>query len=431
MKQLLKSSAKIKLVILAAALVAAIVVSALIIHAKVRKSNIEESIRQLQEETENTNEEFKNKYSEIPEDEKAKLKDNLKAFIESILGRNTSYTFKDYDEIKSILRGYPSLYDDVVKREDIFSVLLANAYGGINRFDNFLAECRLGIPGYMVMAQFTSNLDPIYYYIEFDGFSYHIVVDQTRDEYNEEYGYVEAFGQYLKVERYQLGDGTVGEYGFLTDTEDTKYANVIWYFANVNSDPSLVEPEYWQFYMGIITPDQLEDRVLASDRSNKAFESEYTGFADMHPSFKDDNPMTDMDGDGIQDRIYRQFATTTEGQQMVNVYCMLGNGDTIILGKDIWGDRFKTIMCDVTNDGFKDICFVQYSNDPAQNKYGVSVYSYKNGTYVAEELPLSEGESIDITTDSSGLNVIKIDKNIVFYAEGTWNKRVENEELPD
>lgn len=427
MKQLLKNFAKSKLIIMAAALVAAIVIAIVSISGVVRKNRIDKQIQTLRDNTEVASEEFRSKYSELPEDTKRELRQNLLELIESLFGKKTSYSFKEYGEIKEILKGYPSLYDDVVNRDDIYSILLASACGGVGKLDEFLADCRLGIPGYMVMAQFTSNLDPIYYYIEYDGLGYHIVMDQTRDDYGDDYGYVEAFGQYLKVERYQTPDGTVGEYGFLTNNVETKYADVIGYFANVNYNPSIEVPDYWQFYMGIITPEQLEDRVLSSDRLSKTFESEYTGYADIHPSFKDENPMTDMDGDGIQDRIYRKYTKSSDSTDESNVYCMFGDGNTITIGKNIWGNRFKTIMCDVTNDGVKDICFIQYSNEAANNKSAIEISVYKDGRYVHEDLPETEAESIDIITDSSGLNAIKMDNYTLTYSDGQWRKNTVNE----
>ena len=415
---------------MAAALVAAIVVAVISIVYLSKRASMDNKLKALKTETKEANIEFRSKYNELSEAERRQLRDNLRLLIDELLGRNSHYDFKSYDEIKSLLRGYPRDYLTISAMPNVYSILFGESQGGLEAYNNFIAKSRLGIPGNMVMVQFTTNLDPIFYYIEYNGDTYHIVMDQTADDYNEQFGYVESFGKYLKIEPYLSPDGSIVEYGFLTDDIDLKYNQVVAYYMQGGS-ASLRKPECWPFYVGVASEETLKNRILEPDRTSKTFETEYSGYADLHPSFNDDNPITDLDGDGILDRIYREYTKNEAGNSMANVYCFLGNGNTITLAKNIWGNRFKTQMADVTGDGIADICFIQYKNNQVYESYGINIFEYKNGNYVSMKLPETKYDNIDIIKDSSGMSVLECtsktesgqEKYILYYSNEKWQTK--------
>lgn len=419
MKQLLNNSKKNKYFLIAAAAVAAIVIALIVGTNIYKKAAMDKRLSNLKAETRQTSIEFRDKYTELSEAESRELRENLRILLEGLLGRNVSYNIKSVSEIKDILKTYPADYNSIIETDYIYSTLFGSVQSGLGVFETFVADCRLGVPGYMVMAQFTTNLDPIYYYIEYDGDNYHVVVDQTRDGYIGARGYVERTGKYFKMEQYVAPDGTIGEYGFLTDDADIHYTDIIKYYSDVEYNVNLQKPDLWVFYMGVVTPEELAGRVLTPDRVSKDFEKAYTGFADEHPSFADDNPMCDLDGDGIVDRIYREAAKANDNA-MVNVYCLLGNGNTITLGRNIWGDRFITQMADVTNDGSDDICFIQYSKEATGDKYGISVFTYKNGNYVSTRLPKSISDKISVVKNASGQYIIDAGSYTLTYNGEQW-----------
>ena len=88
----------------------------------------------------------------------------------------------------------------------------------------------------------------------------------------------------------------------------------------------------------------------------------YTGYADVHPVYANGNAYKDYDKDGILDRIYRTYRVESDGEEVVQVYCFLGNGNTIVLDDNLWGDTFSTYCFDFNEDEIRDICFVQQQN---------------------------------------------------------------------
>lgn len=429
MKQRLKNLKKTSLILIAAALVAAIVLAIISVSYVFKRSTMDNKLKALKIETKEANIEFRNKYSEASDDERRQLKENLKLILDNLFGRNDNYEFKSIAEIKEILSGYPKDYLTIVERTDIYSILFGETQGGLESYNKFLANSRLGVPGHLVMAQFTTNLDPIYYYVEFNGENYHVVVDQTADDYDETFGYVEAYGEFLKVEQYLSPDGSIAEYGFLTNDIDLRYNQVVGYFAQVGANGSAVrKPEYWPFYMGIISEETQKENMLAADRTSEEFENEYSGYADLHPNYASDNPIKDMDNDGILDRIYREYVKNNNGNSMVNIYCFLGNGNTITLGKNIWGNRFKTQMADMTGDGVEDICFIQYKTNQAYDGYAISIFEYKNGNYVSMHMPDTKYDNINIVNDGSGKSVLECisktdsgqEQYILYYSNDKW-----------
>lgn len=419
---------------IAAAVVAAIVIATILIASFfVRRLAIHSNIKNLKETVIKTDEQFRENFSKLSQEETDRLRKEFKEMLEGWFSRNSGKKgFRSLEEIKQILGDCPNDYVSLTQRDDIYSIALGSPFAGTQKLDEFLASCRLGRPAELIMAQITTNLDPIYYFLEFDGKTYHVVEDKTLDDYEGENGYSEFFSSKIKFENYIYPEGGLVEYGFLTDDFELNYKDVIQYYEQMerSANSDMKEPKFWQFYVCLISNEELENRVLPSDRVSKEFVKEYTGFADKHPDFKDDNPIEDYDGDEILDRVYREYESIDENRAIANAYFFLGNGNTITLGKNLWGDYFKTEMVDVTGDGNKDILFVQY-NKGVNPQYGISIFEYRNGNYVVSKLPQTKVSQYEIKEGQSGsiidcTSLPDADGNTehftYIYENGTWNK---------
>ena len=436
MIQRLKNLKKRSLIIIAAALVAAIVIACIsIAYLQKRNANIDR-LQALQKSAREANSEFTIKYKMASDKEKRRFKfeSSLKEFWE----KQNADSFKTLDEVKKILKEeYPGDYISIVNRDDIYSLLFGEVQNGLQEFDEFVVNSRLNRPATLVMVQFTTNLDPIYYYIEYDGKSYHVVEDKTYDGYGEEYGYVEIKARYLRFEDYPERNGDITEYGYTSDVRNLTYKEVLDYIEKSSDGEILEEPNCWEFYISPIDKEAMENRMLAPNRVDRDFKAKYSGFADRHPDYSEDNPFEDYDEDGILDRVYREYETLSENKGIVNAYLFFGDGNTVTLAKNIWGESFKTQMMDVTNDNNKDICFIQYNENAMGSEYGISIFEYKNGNYVAMKFPQKKYESLEIAKNADGRTVIKCVETSertsrkesfdMYYRDGLWqaeNRRI-------
>ena len=323
--------------------------------------------------------------------------------------RNRDYELTPMDEIIEILKEYPRNYDEAIARRDIFSTSFGFPLFGTDVWDRFVAGCRIGHSGNVVMVQFAADMTPIYYFLEFDGETYHIVEDRSSDSEDGESGYSEWFAKYLKVEGYEAEAG-FAEYAFLTNEPALTYKDIDIYYRN---EESLEEnaPAVFMFYLGVVTDDIMLTSMVTPEKVSGDFEQDYTGFLDKHPSYCMDNPRMDYDGDGILDRVYREHLLVTDGTSN-DAYLMLGNGKTITLAKDMWGHNMMTRAIDMSKDGINDICFVQYDEN---KEYEPVYFEYSESDYVSCELPESrykyfeivgteEGDAFFKCTDSSSSN---------------------------
>lgn len=407
MKQRLKSLKRSNKLLIAAAFVAAIVIVIFGLFKFTDNNRRKEELEALAKSTKEIDKEFSEKYKAASETDVSKQKDFILNWFKSLFFSDADVSFKSKSEIIEILDRYPSNSEDIITRKDIYSVVFGSAQYGYETLNEFISNCRLGIPGTMVMAQFTTNLDPIYTYIEYDGSRYHILEDKTRDGYDDETGYVEVYGKYLKFEQYSDQEGGIIEYGYLTDDIKMTYSQVLNYYATVDSvGPDNIKlPDFWQFYVGIISKDDWENRALTPDRVSKEFTEEYTGYLDMHPSYMYDNPLADYDKDGIYDRIFRQYLYKDNASE-TSVFCFMGNGNNIQLAKNAWGEKYKTKEADLNSDGNKDIVFIQYSDSSEDVKSEASVFLYKSGNYVPSRLPKDTYSSIDVGLSQDGTDCL-------------------------
>lgn len=316
------------------------------------------------------------------------------------------YSLKSMDEIIEILAEYPSDYDTAIHYDGAYSVGFGFPLFGMDEWERFIANCRLGRPGYIVMTQFSANFVGTYYYIEYDGKRYHVVEDRSRDFDGGGTGYAEAYGRYLRVENYPT-DAGFAEYAFLTDDATMTYKKAQDYYLN-DSEDITKEPSCWDFYIGVYTDEIINNLVRESNRISSTFKSDYTGFLDRHPDYMEDNLRIDYDGDGLLDRVYREHLVFEDGKFQNSAYLMFGNGECLTLCKDMAGDACKTILADLDFDGDADISFIDYSDKLGSERAYLYVFENKNGHYTPVTLPENEAKRIEmIVAESDGNNIFK------------------------
>lgn len=389
-----KQPHKKKLVIGIGGVVIFAVAAAFLLLGKNAKS-IYSDLEQLRSETKEINEDFTRQYS---------TSEMTSASIAESWSDNVDKDdFTPLYEVKAVLQELPDDFAGITKRNDIFAITYGNARQGHALWETFLADTRLGRNAQIIVAQFTVDEDPIYFFLEYNGDSYHVVEDITRDGYDEEFGYVEAFGKYFKVEDYLEEDAYISEYAYLTDDRTLSYKKVQEYYGG-NAGKNQREPSCWEFFIRNITEEEITGRLMVYDDTDMSAAKEYTGFADVHPYFAEENPCKDYDGDGILDRIYRECIKNGKANK-VNIYCFLGNGTTITLQENMWGEKFLTDSADFTNDAVKDICFIQYTSNGNISVSGATIFEWTRNGYEKMLFPMDEFQK-NISHQSGG-NVLE------------------------
>lgn len=89
---------------------------------------------------------------------------------------------KSLDEIKQLLASYPSDYESVLN-SGCYVVLAGKAVSGQELFDEFANNAENGIADDITIVNFTTEGDPIYCYLYFDGEKFTCTVDTSRDKY--------------------------------------------------------------------------------------------------------------------------------------------------------------------------------------------------------------------------------------------------------
>ena len=367
--------------------------------------------------------------------------------------------FTPLEEIRKSLKELPDHFAEIAKRDDVFAITYGSARVGQQLWEQFLADIRFTTPSQVILTQFTVDEDPIYYFIEYNGDSFHIVVDSTRDGYDEESGYAEGFWNYLKVEGYEQEDGSITEYAFLCDNCNLTYRMVQDYYAGNTSSVS-EEPSVWDFYIRNIPQQEFAERREKINPENHYAVRTYTGYADVLPVYANGNAYKDYDKDGILDRIYRTYRVESDGEEVVQVYCFLGNGNTIVLDDNLWGDTFSTYCFDFNEDEIRDICFVQQQNAQDGIRSGAAIYASNGETYgvlpfsrevyfssspedTDRGLKLYTASTIEVFQDRDGTNALRCSGTVthdekqydirwtLYYRDGKWRIRdvKENESI--
>lgn len=110
----------------------------------------------------------------------------------------------------------------------------------------------------------------------------------------------------------------------------------------------------------------------------------YTGYLDVHPYSAEDNPMYDYDGDGLVDRIYKQYDSISGNSTF---YLRFSNGSELILADTNLGIGYKTEVADITGDGVNEILFEQFSISTKCQNLHITVFTLRNGSYEPMDIP--------------------------------------------
>ena len=409
-----------------------------------RKHSMRGELETLRIETREMNQDFSEEYQK---------KDTFSEYSESIRQKKkvNKEEFIPIEEIRERLKELPDNFADIAQRNDVFAITYGSARTGQQLWEEFLSDIRFETPSQVILTQFTVDEDPIYYFIEYNGDSFHIVVDNTRDGYDDESGYTEGFWNYLKVEGYAEQDGSITEYAFLCDSNELTYRMVQDYYAG-NVSAGMEEPSVWDFYIRNIPGKEFEERRNQINPEDHYAVRTYTGYADIHPVYAIGNAYKDYDRDGILDRIYRKYLLEETGEEVVKVYCFFGSGKTMELTSDLWGDTFATQCLDFNEDQTRDICFVQHLNTQDGVQSRAIIYAAIGDNY--EVLPFTEdaypdsslydadgglkqysASSIEVFQDRDGTNALRCGGMVLkgetpyvmrwtlYYKDGKWRIR--------
>ena len=126
---------------------------------------------------------------------------------------------KSFEDIKSLLSGFPSDYDGVLK-SSCCAVSNGTIINGQDLFDDFADSVDTGLADDIVIASFTAEGDPIYTYVYFDGSVFSCAVDSTRDRYGSD-----SDGYKTYEYKYMLTSGTEAvSYIFLSNDPSAVYS---------------------------------------------------------------------------------------------------------------------------------------------------------------------------------------------------------------
>lgn len=125
---------------------------------------------------------------------------------------------KSFDEIKQLLAAYPSDYESIIQ-SGCYVISGGKAVSGQELYDEFAKNVDNGISDDIVIVNFTTEGDPIYCYVYYDGDKFTCTEDASRDKY--------AGGDtdYLQLEyKYLINTEEDGlSYTFLSDEQVSSY----------------------------------------------------------------------------------------------------------------------------------------------------------------------------------------------------------------
>ena len=154
----------------------------------------------------------------------APIYDSGNNIIVDIDGDYTLYTpevpnrLENYEELKSRLDSYPADYTyEQAAADGWFVVIHGTVQEGKDRMEQFLKDCREGMPSQLGVAQVTVEGDLILEWIRFDGFAYYLLEDVSRDAFRSTEDSPYTFAVFSHLKQFEM-DGA--SYLVLTDDRD-------------------------------------------------------------------------------------------------------------------------------------------------------------------------------------------------------------------
>jgi hypothetical protein len=170
---------------------------------------------------------------------------------------------------------------------------------------------------------------------------------------------------------------------------------------NIEDLPNSSREESWKYSITYFYNEEM-DRFIPGDEWEEFLKTDeekfydYTGYLDMNSKFMNDNPKKDYDGDGILDRVYKEYHDDT-GTDIVTM--QFGNGTKLQLSDTTLGIFFKTESADLTGDGENEILFEQYGMGTGGTYLYLSIFTLDGGSYVRMANPY---EQMDAGSPNSG-----------------------------
>ncbi len=125
-----------------------------------------------------------------------------------------------FEEAKEMLSEYGSSLEEL-KAQEIYIVAHGQESGGREYWDAFYESAGNGEAAELILAQFTTDGDPILSYVHYDGSDFYVVADRSRDKWlRDGEKYHEITFPCLYVLEHKEEDGGVKEYVVLSDREE-------------------------------------------------------------------------------------------------------------------------------------------------------------------------------------------------------------------
>jgi hypothetical protein len=112
----------------------------------------------------------------------------------------TSLDFLNYDLTLMRLEIYPNDYEELLQT-DAFVVTHGRIEAGLDKWEAFFEKSQEGIPAYVDLVEFTEEGDAIITALIYNGETYHVVMDCTRDAFGNT-GIVEHKYKYLYTDTF-------------------------------------------------------------------------------------------------------------------------------------------------------------------------------------------------------------------------------------
>lgn len=137
---------------------------------------------------------------------------------------------KSFVDIQNILASYPDTFEELNKNNDIFIVVHGNVEKGKELWESFYQKVQDKQPSELIIAQFTTEGDPILYYLTYDGEKIYVVEDVSRDAFKgDNKDYFEYSYAYIK-EFKDTKEDTKGQYIILLNDDSLTLEDIraIW-----------------------------------------------------------------------------------------------------------------------------------------------------------------------------------------------------------
>lgn len=155
------------------------------------------------------------------------LKIGTKNFLNSEIRQLMVYGSEDTEAIDKLLETLPDTMDEAKQRSNLLLKTYVDAETDYTLWDQFYEYVRKETPASLLMGFSTEEGDMIYSYLSYDGSSFYIMEDDTRDKWSSSRGYRGSTYSNLKIEDYMAGDGALYQVAYLCNDETVTYQKIM------------------------------------------------------------------------------------------------------------------------------------------------------------------------------------------------------------